>query len=138
MVGIEQYQMMKHIVNSEKPTYNYLIQNCPLGMSWSLDYASSLLSELQDIKLIQEDENELFSLTENGQKLLTIYIENQSGQKDVERLENEKLKLEVDDLRNKFFDYESKKWKTKWSFILSVIAVGLTVIGLIIQWMNRK
>ena len=54
-----------------------------------------------------------------------------------ERETQERANLELDELRKKFFDYDDNKWKTKWGFILSVIAVLLTAIGLLLQWKNK-
>jgi hypothetical protein len=47
-------------------------------------------------------------------------------------LMHEKLKLEVEDLRNRFFDYEIVKWRAKWGLIIAGIAAGTAIISLFV------
>lgn len=56
----------------------------------------------------------------------------------LEKIEEERLKLDVDKLRNEFFDYPEIKWKAKWGFILSVITVILAALAICVSIINDK
>jgi len=53
-------------------------------------------------------------------------------------LEEERLKLDVDKLRNEFFDYPETKWKAKWGFIISVITVILAALAVLVSIIKEK
>ena len=49
------------------------------------------------------------------------------------QIEEERLKLDVDKLRNEFFDYPETKWKAKWGFIISVITVIIAALAVLVS-----
>ena len=53
-------------------------------------------------------------------------------------LEMQKLRGEVEDLTNRLFDYKTTKNRAKNSEIIAILALILTAIGLMIQWITRK
>ncbi len=55
-----------------------------------------------------------------------------------ENLEMQKLRGEVDALSKRLYDYDSTKKRAIRGDILSIIAVILTLIGLLLQWIMRK
>jgi len=50
----------------------------------------------------------------------------------------QKLRGEVEDLTNRLFDYKTTKNRAKNSEIIAILALILTAIGLMIQWITRK
>jgi len=52
--------------------------------------------------------------------------------------EMQKLRGEVEDLTNRLFDYKTTKNRAKNSEIIAILALILTAIGLMIQWITRK
>ncbi len=59
-------------------------------------------------------------------------------QEEKENLEMLKLRYEVDDLTNRLLDYDSTKRRSVRSEKIAILAVIVTVIGLVLQWLLGK
>lgn len=53
-----------------------------------------------------------------------------------ENLEMQKLRTEVENLTNIIFDYPTTKWRAKYSFYLSILAVIIAGLVLLLRWIQ--
>ena len=56
----------------------------------------------------------------------------------LEKVEEEKLNLDVDKLRNEYFDYPTTKFRAKWGFIISIITVILAALAVLVSLIKDK
>lgn len=56
------------------------------------------------------------------------YTKKYEDEKQKENMQSEKLNLEIEKLRNEFFDYPVVKQRAKWSFILAITSVIISFI----------
>jgi hypothetical protein len=83
------------------------------------------------------------SLTDKGWKFKSFDDERakQKSNEDIEKLSMEKLRLEVEDLRNKFFDFEKTRTQSKnvtRAQVLTAVLAGLSLLLSLMQWMCNK
>ena len=55
-----------------------------------------------------------------------------------ENLEMQKLRTEVLNLTNVLFDYPTTKWRAKYSFWLSILAVIIAGLVLLLKWIQPE
>ena len=53
-------------------------------------------------------------------------------------LEEERLKLDVDKLRNEYFDYPTTKARAKWGFYIAIITIIISFLALLVSIFNDK
>lgn len=72
-------------------------------------------------------------ITDKGMKTVTDYEMKNQRNEEIAGLEIEKLRLEVENLRNDFFDYPDTKSRAKWAIRLSAMALIVTLILSLLQ-----
>jgi hypothetical protein len=53
-------------------------------------------------------------------------------------LEEERLKLDVDKLRNEYFDYPTTKARAKWGFYIAIVTIIISFLALLVSIFNDK
>lgn len=76
-----------------------------------------------------------YFITDEGKQAFDREQELRQKEENKESLNYEKLKLEVDALRNQFFDYPATKSRAKWAVIWAAIAALIAAISWI--WPRR-
>jgi hypothetical protein len=128
MASLEQIELLQHIKNSDSPTWDFLSQNYPPGEVWTPTYVAKLLSELETAKMVSEDQNRNYRLLAAGQTILDYY----SDKEKENSLQIEKLKLEVEKLRNEYFDYPKTKKRAKDAILISILTIlAATLLGVL-------
>lgn len=56
----------------------------------------------------------------------------------LEKIEEERLNLNVDKLRNEYFDYPKTKSRANWAFWISIVTVVVALLSLIISIVTHK
>ena len=109
-----------------------------------LAYVRKELIDLGYIKQSETGSNILwFSLTKKGENFKSF---NQDRQSEAELLDLEReikstglqvSRLQLEDLINKLTDYSDNKWKSNWSFCISVATFIIAVIALIVSIIQK-
>ena len=86
-------------------------------------------------------------LTDKGWKF-TSFADLQKQEKDQEEKsamqdelltkELQKINLDIDDLIGKVSDYSDNKWKSKWSFIISVVTLLIAIAALVVSIIKKS
>jgi hypothetical protein len=104
-----------------------------------------VLSILKGKGLIDKVESMAWRLSDYARNKHNRDIEQAKKNEEKEQLQYDLLKkelqqvnLNIDDLIGKVSDYADNKWKTKWSFIISVITIILLALTTMQQLMYNK
>ena len=84
--------------------------------------------------LTTNDGIKLYSLSNTGKDLLKHFLKMEED----ENLKNQKLIADVQKVTDEVVDYPETKYRAKWGYNLSWIAIGLTLIMILQKWMCNK
>lgn len=146
----EQEQLAEFIIDYHKKhngvlVWDDLYYGDLLPEEWS-DYAKSqnlqvikgILKELGLIEMVSE-EYERSTLTSKGFSFISFEKLREEGkeEKRIKQLSMEKLHLEVEELRNKLFDYDETKARAKRAEIGMIISVVLSAIAVLLTLIKK-
>jgi hypothetical protein len=121
--------MLAWIHRSESPSWTFLSDNYPIGFLWSRVIVSDLLRDLSDAKMIlHEDAQSTIQITQAGIKAMQHYKEQAEQEQAIQKMTYEQLSLDVENLRNEFFDYATTKRNSRLALIFSGIAIAVTIL----------
>ncbi len=130
---------------NELNTFNTEISFYTNGNSKEYFLAKELMLKYDLIKYRKPGSNtSIVDITQNGLTILKgggikVFL-SKSAQKMEERenLEMQKLRGEIDDLTNRLMDYDNVKSRSVRSDRLAILAIILTAIGLLLQWLTYR
>jgi hypothetical protein len=98
-------------------------------------FYTNALTKMLNYGLITPDieRPEIYILTERGHN-----FESFATLKSKHSLEYEKLKLEIDNLRNEFFDYGETKSRAKWAIRLTILGILMSVVLSLLPMLCNK
>jgi histidyl-tRNA synthetase len=139
-----------HILQKKEAQFEFTSRTIPqteIGLS-ELDsreyklYFSSVKTELIELEYIKPVNEYYFRLTEKGNKFKS-FADLEKAEKDQQeasemqslllKKEFQKINLEIDDLINRVIDYEKNRWKSNWSFWISVVTLLISILAIIIS-----
>ena len=126
--------MLAHIKNHDDPTYTNLVMSPPPGTIYDTQGMTILIEELERAGLIQQDENEVFSLTQPGIDALNKYreeLQKENEQNEIRRKKEEQvLDLKIDTLVGQILDDPKMKKRLRraeWFAGISTLAALITL-----------
>jgi len=126
--------MLQWIQQNKDRDWRFFSNNFPAGHLWDQHLVARLVGELRAANMIQQDS--AFTpiiILQPGQDALKLYADQAAKEEDLRKMTYEQLYLELENLRNQVFDYDSTKKRSKWAFRISIIAVVVAVFTLILK-----